>query len=73
MNIETYTAGILAETAARRGYIPRLLARPTKDDSIHYEDANSHEAAGSAPVLGLTSQHTGQGLRAHLASTSTPM
>lgn len=73
MNIETYIGGILAETAARHGYMPRLLARSTNDDSIHYEDINGHEGAEFVPVPELTSQYKGRGLHTRFASTSTPM
>lgn len=69
MNIETYTGGILTETAARHGYMPRLLARSVNDDNINDEDANAHEDADSTLVQARMSQYMGQGLRAHLTST----
>lgn len=73
MNIDTYTGGILTEAAARHGYMPRLLARSANDDSIRYEDASAHENTDSIPVPGWMSRYMGQGMRARLMRTSTPM
>ena len=69
MNIEIYTGGILTETAARHGYMPRFLARPANDDSIHHEDAQAHEYTDFTPVPGDLSRYVGRGLYARLTNT----
>lgn len=71
MNIEIYTGGILTETAARHGYLPRLLARSANDDNMYHEDAHAHGDTDSTPVMGRVSRYMGQGLYTRV--TNTPM
>lgn len=43
LNIDIYSGGILTETAAQHGYLPRILARPSSDDASTYRDQQGRE------------------------------
>lgn len=69
MNIEVYTGGILTETAARHGYMPKFLARSANDDRAHHGDAHAHEGMNSTTVLERVNRFLGRGLHVHLMNT----
>lgn len=48
LNIDIYSGGILTETAARHGYLPRFLALPASDDASIYRDQQGREREKSA-------------------------
>ena len=69
MNIEMYTGGIMTETAAWHGYMPRFLARPANHDRAHHGDAHAHEGMDSTTVSGRVDRSLGQGLNVNLMNT----
>lgn len=71
MNIDMYTGGIMTESAARRGYMPGLLARPENDDEIYDINARLYGVTEPSKIFGPVNRFLRRGLHIHI--TNTPM